>query len=75
MALMVTMPSKPFARELAIWRHNLRLTQTAACERLDVPLRTYQQWEQGRHAPANAGAIRRLMATIPPLERRKRKGE
>ena len=62
-----------FATELQNWRHALHLTQSAACERLDVSLDTYRRWEQDRARPSHLGAIRLLMATKPPLERRKRR--
>ena len=60
-----------FAAELKTWRHNLRLSQSGACQRLGVPLRTLQEWEQGRRQPTHVHAIRQLMDQ-PPLPRRKR---
>ena len=43
------------SKQLKEWRkgakHNFPYTQAAAAEVLGVPLRTYQQWEQGRQAP------------------------
>jgi DNA-binding transcriptional regulator YiaG len=38
-----------FAKQLRAWRGTL--TQKYAAMRLRVGLRTYQDWEQGRHTP------------------------
>ena len=55
--------SKPmtFADDLRAWRERFGLTQAEAAEALSVPLRTLQEWEQGRAAPAPSGPVRRLM--------------
>ena len=37
--------------ELQAWRKRLRIPQSKAADLLGVPLRTYQQWEQGRAPP------------------------
>jgi transcriptional regulator with XRE-family HTH domain len=38
-----------FAKQLRAWRGTL--TQEQAATKLGVGLRTYQDWEQGRHTP------------------------
>jgi DNA-binding transcriptional regulator YiaG len=43
------MPDLPGA--LKAWRAAAGLTQAAAAAVLAVPLRTYQEWEQGRREP------------------------
>lgn len=49
-------------KELKAWRKLVGFTQTGAAVWFDVPLRTYQEWEQDRQDPALKGPIRKLMA-------------
>jgi DNA-binding transcriptional regulator YiaG len=42
-----TIPSR-----LKLMRAHLKITQAEAAMRLGTGLRTYQDWESGRHAPA-----------------------
>lgn len=58
-----------FDAELKAWRKRTKLTQVQAAEFLDVPLRSYQAWEQGRQEPDQKGPIRKLIA----LTREKRR--
>lgn len=47
-------PDQPaFSVTVKNWRVTNKLLQKEACCILGVPLRTYQQWEQGSHAPAD----------------------
>jgi DNA-binding transcriptional regulator YiaG len=57
-----------FATELKAWRKRTRLTQAKAAEFLDVPLRSYQAWEQGRQEPDQKGPIRRLIGAKGPKQ-------
>ena len=50
-----------FADELKTWRTRVEYTQEEAAEFLGVPLRTYQEWEQGRQAPDQLGPIRKAI--------------
>lgn len=69
------MPSKraepSFPDELKTWRAGLGFTQAQAAEWLDVPLRTYQEWEQGRQEPTQMGPVRKLLE-VSKRPRRKR---
>lgn len=47
--------------DLYIWRVKLGWTQKQAAAYLDVSLRTYQNWEQGRTVE-QPGPIQKLMA-------------
>ena len=51
-----------FAKLLKAWRARLELTQADAAERLCVPIRTLQNWEIARTAPA--GGFRLLIERI-----------
>ena len=54
---------KAFADQLASHRRRLRLTQAAAAALLDIPARTYWEWEKGKTEPpavAQEGALARL---------------
>ena len=50
-----------FAEQLRDWRTRRGYTQEQAAAWLRVPLRTYQEWEQGRREPWQTGPIRKLM--------------
>jgi len=39
------------SRQLKDWRAGKNLSQAEAAEKPGVPLRTLQQWEQGRQSP------------------------
>lgn len=43
-----------FSTILKAWRKTRRLTQELAAHKLNVPLRTWQNWEQGRNEPSPA---------------------
>ena len=47
--------------DLLKWRKKLGWTQREAAEYLDVPVRTYESWEQGHRQVANPGPIKALM--------------
>ena len=49
--------------ELRAWR--LGWAQAGAAKWFDVPLRTYQEWEQDRRGPVQSGPIKKLMAQAP----------
>lgn len=59
------MPEKEFADELKAWRYARGWTQEDAAKYLDVPLKTYQNWEWGRRLPNTPGPIRKLMKLAP----------
>jgi DNA-binding transcriptional regulator YiaG len=42
-----------FAEQLRAWRRGKKLTQRLAAQRLRVPLRTIENWEQGIHVPSH----------------------
>jgi DNA-binding transcriptional regulator YiaG len=44
-----------FAKTLKAWRTNKGLTQTEAAERLEVPVKTLQNWEIARTMPTGFG--------------------
>lgn len=44
-------PNKSFPRLLRRWRRAHNLTRADAARRLDIPYRTLEDWEAGRHAP------------------------
>lgn len=50
-----------FAEELKDWRADKAYTQEEAAVFLGVPLRTYQEWEQGRQEPDQKGPIRKAI--------------
>ena len=50
-----------FADELKAWRAREGFTQHEAAVYLDVSLRTYQEWEQGRQEPDQKGPIRKAI--------------
>lgn len=50
-----------FQVELKSWRTGCELTQDAAATYLNVSVRTYQEWEQGRANPKTIGPVRILM--------------
>ena len=50
-----------FAYELKQWRADAGYTQAEAAVFLDVSIRTYQEWEQGRQAPDQKGPIRKAI--------------
>jgi DNA-binding transcriptional regulator YiaG len=39
------------SKQLKQWRERLKISQAEASSKLGVPVRTYQQWEQGRQSP------------------------
>ena len=52
-----------FVREV---RSRYGLTQTAFAERIDVPVETVRNWEQGKRTPRGpARALLKLIATAP----------
>lgn len=53
------------ASDLVAWRKSLNLSQKEACSVLDVPLRTYQSWEEGAAGPAKicTSCVRNRMAS------------
>lgn len=53
---------KTLGDELRIWRQVRNLTQIEAAVRLQVPLRTYQEWEQDRREPEQPGPLRQFIA-------------
>lgn len=63
---------KAFGTRLQDWRLAHGMTQTEAADWLDVPLRTYQQWEQGRQEPSQTGPVLKLLASHPPKSVSKR---
>ena len=57
-----------FAELLKRERSRLGLTQAQAAAHLDVPSRTYWEWESGKTTPhkiAQEGASRRFQSAIP----------
>ena len=52
---------KSFGTRLQDWRLGHNMTQNEAADWLKVPLRTYQQWEQGRQAPSQTGPLLKLL--------------
>lgn len=46
---------------LSKWREALNMTQKEAAAFLRVPIRTYQEWEQGRRKPKQDGPLRKVM--------------
>jgi len=52
---------KDLAKSLRLWRDSLGKTQQEAADFLFVPVRTYQEWEQGRRAPKQAGPLRKVI--------------
>lgn len=54
-----------FAEEIKTWRAKHGWTQEQAAAYLQVPLKTYQNWEWGRRAPQPIGPVRKLMALAP----------
>lgn len=38
-------------RKVKQWRRRWKLTQQQAASAVGVPIRTWQDWEQGRHTP------------------------
>lgn len=58
-----------FARYLQSERKRLFVTQAEAAEILEVPARTYWEWENAKTEPqkiAQEGALARLKARKPP---------
>lgn len=55
-----------------VWRARLGWTQARAAAQLCVPLRTYQEWEQGRRGPQQEGPIRKLMDKVEPKAARRK---
>jgi DNA-binding transcriptional regulator YiaG len=51
--------------DLKEWRRRVGFTQAQAAVWFDVPLRTFQEWEQDRSEPAHPGPIKRLMTEKP----------
>jgi transcriptional regulator with XRE-family HTH domain len=57
-------------------RESARLSQAALAKRCGIPLRSYQQWEQGRRTPLLDAAVKladaleitmdELMGRVPP---------
>lgn len=60
-----------FGAALKKWRMQHNLKQWEAAEFLDVPQRTYEQWEQGRQMPSQNGPILKLMATFKATTKKK----
>lgn len=61
-----------FAEKLQSERKRLGLTQPEAAALLDVPMRTYWEWEKGRTEPlaiAQEGAMERFRAARPQREK------
>ncbi len=58
-----------FAEHLKHWRDRVAFTQTEAAQFLAVPLRTYQEWEQGRQAPEQQGPILKVIELHKPKRR------
>lgn len=52
-----------FSARLKKWRMQHKMTQPQAAQWLDVPHRTYEQWEQGRQEPSQVGPILKLLET------------
>jgi len=55
------MTKKKLGDDLSTWRAHLGMTQKEAADFLFVPIRTYQEWEQGRRAPKQAGPLRKVL--------------
>jgi DNA-binding transcriptional regulator YiaG len=53
-----------FSEELRAWRLDNDLLQQDAAVILDVPYRTYREWELGRQKPSQLGPIRKLLGMI-----------
>lgn len=53
-----------FADTLKEWRSNKRLTQVEAAQRLEVPLKTLQNWEIARTMPVGY-AYTAIMRILP----------
>lgn len=49
------------AESLRAWRSYDGCTQAQAADWMGVPLRTYQEWEQGRHVPSQPGPVLKLL--------------
>lgn len=58
--------AQTFADELKQWRASLGCTQAKAADKLRVPVRTYEEWEQARRQPQQLGPIRKLMQQARP---------
>lgn len=63
-------PESLSAEDFKAWRLRLEWTQAQAAHWLDVPVRTYQEWEQDRQRPQQVGPIRKLMAQADEQLRR-----
>ena len=50
-----------WAEELKRWRAKRGYTQANAAEKLRVPERTLEEWEQERAQPSHKGPLRALM--------------
>ena len=61
--------TQAFAEELKQWRAGLGYTQVKAADKLRVPVRTYEEWEQARRQPQQLGPIRKLMQQAKPSRR------
>lgn len=54
-----------FPESLKIWRRENGFSQSQAAAFLDVPFRTYQQWEHGRQQPSQVGPVLKLLGMTP----------
>lgn len=64
--------STTFAEKLKAWRASKGMLGSEAAEFLKVPVRTYEEWEQGRMAPTVTDALLKLLeiGIVPPRRRR-----
>lgn len=62
----MTVQASSLAKDLKEWRAQLGWTQVRAAKWLRTEVKTYQDWEQGRHKPSSAGPIRKLMQQARP---------
>lgn len=56
-----------FADFLRTWRTRRGLLQADVAEWIEVPYRTYTNWEQRRAEPSSEGPIRKLLALYDEL--------
>jgi len=60
---------RDFAARLKRWRADYGYTQAEAATHLNVPLRSYENWEGARYAPDQTGPILRMIELWKPTKR------
>ncbi len=63
------MKKTTFPEALRVWRKANGFSQEKAAEFLDVPWKTYVEWERGRQKPTQIGPILKLLGMPPPMPR------